>query len=97
MENLNKLFDEITQELTSEGQLFEVREYINKKGFKSKEYASFPDSLKGYFDFGALHGEKDFLVYESERFTFKETITKNRNKKQYFDGINAGRNVCSDK
>ena len=50
MENLNKLFDEITQELTSEGQLFEVREYINKKGFKSKEYASFPDSLKGYFD-----------------------------------------------
>tara|TARA_B100001758_G_scaffold41277_1_gene32454 strand:- start:15 stop:1694 length:1680 start_codon:yes stop_codon:yes gene_type:complete len=76
MENLNKLFDEITQELTSEGQLFEVREYINKKGFKSKEYASFPDSLKGYFDFGALHGEKDFLVYESERFTFKETITK---------------------
>ena len=76
MENLNKLFDEITQELTSEGQIFEVREYINKKGFKSKEYASFPDSLKGYFDFGALHGEKDFLVYESERFTFKETITK---------------------
>ncbi len=76
MENLNKLFDEITQELTSEGQLFEVREYINKKGFKSKEYASFPDSLKGYFDFGALHGEKDFLAYESERFTFKETITK---------------------
>ena len=55
MENLNKLFDEITQELTSEGQIFEIREYINKKGFKSKEYASFPDSLKGYFDFGALH------------------------------------------
>ena len=76
MENLNKLFDEITQELTSEGQIFEVREYINKKGFKSREYASFPDSLKGYFDFGALHGEKDFLVYESERFTFNETITK---------------------
>ena len=49
MENLNKLFDEITQELTSEGQLFEVREYINKKGFKSKEYASFPRQLKRLF------------------------------------------------
>ena len=36
MENLNKLFDEITQELTSEGQIFEVREEL-KDIFKDLE------------------------------------------------------------
>ena len=70
----NKLFDEITSELTSKGQIFETRDVTNDKGVSYKEYVSFPENLKGYFDFGLLHGDKEFLVYESERFTFNETI-----------------------
>ena len=46
MENLNKLFDEITQELTSEGQLFEVREYINKKRKENKSLGRPPTPKK---------------------------------------------------
>ena len=76
MKDPNKLFDEITSELTSKGQIFETRDVTNDKGVSYKEYVSFPDNLKGYFDFGLLHGDKEFLVYESERFTFNETISK---------------------
>ena len=76
MQDPNKLFDEITAELTSKGQIFEIRDVTNDKGVSYKEYVSFPENLKGYFDFGLLHGDKEFLVYESERFTFNETISK---------------------
>ena len=76
MQDPNKLFDEITLELTSKGQIFETRDVTNDKGVSYKEYVSFPENLKGYFDFGLLHGDKEFLVYESERFTFNETISK---------------------
>lgn len=76
MNNPDKLFEEITTELTAKGQLFETREYKDMFGQLSKEYATFPENLKGYFDFGLLHAEKEFIVYESERYTFKETISK---------------------
>ena len=76
MQDPNTLFEEITKELTSPGQLFETREYKNSKEVTHLEYASFPDNLKGYFDIGLLHGEKEFLVYESERFLFKDVIAK---------------------
>ena len=76
MQDPNTLFEEITKELTSSGQLFETREYKNSKEVTHLEYASFPDNLKGYFDIGLLHGDKEFLVYESERFLFKDVIAK---------------------
>ena len=70
------LFEEITNEITAKGQLFETREYVDTKGITHKEYASFPDNLRGYFDFAMLHAEKEFLVYESERFLFKDVVAK---------------------
>tara|TARA_Y100000768_G_C23989291_1_gene691112 strand:- start:3621 stop:5306 length:1686 start_codon:yes stop_codon:yes gene_type:complete len=76
MHDPNILFDEITKEFTSKGQLFEIREYKDSKGITHTEYSSFPDNLRGYFDFGLLHGDKEFLVYESERFLFKDAINK---------------------
>ena len=76
MQDPNTLFEEIAKELTSPGQLFETREYKNSKEVTHLEYASFPDNLKGYFDIGLLHGDKEFLVYESERFLFKDVIAK---------------------
>tara|TARA_Y100000766_G_scaffold29068_1_gene20195 strand:+ start:142 stop:1821 length:1680 start_codon:yes stop_codon:yes gene_type:complete len=70
MNDSNKLFNQISEELTQKGQLFETREYTDSFGLKSKEFASFSDSLRKYFDFAAMHGEKDFLVYENERYSF---------------------------
>ena len=70
MNDSNKLFNQISEELTQKGQLFETREYTDSFGLKNKEFASFSDSLRKYFDFAAMHGEKDFLVYENERYSF---------------------------
>ena len=72
MTNSEKLFEDITKEITAQGQLFETREVVNGNGQSFTEYASFPDSLKAYFDFALLHGDKEFLVYENERFTFND-------------------------
>ena len=69
-------FEDITEQLTSSGQLFETREYTNSKGIALREYASFPDNLRGYFDFGLLHADKEFLIYDSERFLYKDVIAK---------------------
>ena len=76
MKDPNILFKDITEQLTSSGQLFETREYTNSKGIVLKEYASFPDNLRGYFDFGLLHADKEFLIYDSERFLYKDVIAK---------------------
>ncbi len=76
MTDSNQLFNEIVSELTKPGEIFETREIKDEKGNSFSEYVTFPDNLKGYFDFGLLHADKDFLVYESERYSFKETISK---------------------
>ena len=76
MKDPNILFKDITEQLTSSGQLFETREYTNSKGISLREYASFPDNLRGYFDFGLLHADKEFLIYDSERFLYKDVIAK---------------------
>ena len=76
MTDSNQLFNEIVSELIKPGEIFETREIQDEKGNSFREYVTFPDNLKGYFDFGLLHADKDFLVYESERYTFKETISK---------------------
>ena len=76
MKDPNILFKDITEQLTSSGQLFETREYTNSKGISMREYASFPDNLRGYFDFGLLHADKEFLIYDSERFLYKDVIAK---------------------
>ena len=74
MNDSNKLFNEITNELTQKGQIFETKEYKNNFGIITNEYASFPDSLRKYFDFALMHGDKEFLVFEEERFTFAEAF-----------------------
>ena len=76
MTDSNQLFNEIVSELIKPGEIFETREIQDENGNSFSEYVTFPDNLKGYFDFGLLHADKDFLVYESERYTFKETISK---------------------
>ena len=76
MTDSNQLFNEIVSELSKPGEIFETREIQDEHGNSFSEYVTFPDNLKGYFDFGLLHADKDFLVYESERYTFKETISK---------------------
>ena len=46
MSNSNNLFDQIKDEFTREGEMFETRNIRDDKGFPITEYVSFPDNLK---------------------------------------------------
>ena len=43
---------------------------------RDSEYIHFPDSLRGFLDLGLLHEEKDWLIYEGERYTYKQVFEK---------------------
>ena len=73
---MNDIYNEVLKSQTAPGQLFETKDVINDQGVTFKEYAHFPDSLRGFLDFGLAHGDKDWLVYEGERFTYKEVFEK---------------------
>ena len=61
----------VWSELTSKGGPFEL-ETVDVRGIPLKTYASAPTSLRDVWLGSAVHGDKDYLVYESERWTFSE-------------------------
>ena len=61
----------VWKELTSKGGPFEI-ETVDVRGIPLKTYASAPASLLDVWLGSAVHGDKDYLVYESERWTFNE-------------------------
>jgi acyl-CoA synthetase (AMP-forming)/AMP-acid ligase II len=56
--------------------MFETKEVLNDNGVTYTEYANFAENLKQFFDIGLTHEEKDWLVYENERYTYKEVYER---------------------
>ena len=73
---MTDLYQEILSKHIAPGQMFETKEVVNDKGVTFREYVHFPESLRGFLDFGLLHEEKDWLVYEDERYSYKEVFEK---------------------
>ena len=73
---MKDLYQEILSQLTAPGQMFETKEVVNELGVTYSEYINFPDSIRGYLDFALLHADKECLVYEDERYTYKEVFEK---------------------
>ena len=69
-------FNEVVQQVTAKGQMFETKEVLNDNGVTYTEYANFAENLKQFFDIGLTHEEKDWLVYENERYTYKEVYER---------------------
>ena len=55
--------------LAAPGQMFELEE-IELRGVRLKAYKNAPPTLRELFDFGRLHGPRDYLVHEGERASF---------------------------
>ena len=62
---------EATATLTAPGQAFEM-ETLTIRGVPTRTWKSAPATLRSVLELSALHGEKDFLVYEDERVSFAE-------------------------
>jgi long-chain acyl-CoA synthetase len=62
---------EATAVLTAPGQTFEM-ETVPLRGIPTRTWKTAPATLRNVLELSALHGDKDFLVYEDERYTFAE-------------------------
>ena len=73
---MKDLYREILDQHIAPGQMFETKDVINENGVTFKEYINLPDSLRGYLDFALAHAEKECLIYEDERYTYREVFEK---------------------
>jgi long-chain acyl-CoA synthetase len=64
---------EVTATLTAPGGPFEMEEVVIR-GIPTRTWKTAPASLRAVFELSALHGDKDFLVYEDERVTFAQNF-----------------------
>ena len=62
---------DVTATLTAAGGPFEMEDVVIR-GIPTRTWKTSPVSLRAVFELSALHGDKDFLVYEDERVTFAE-------------------------
>jgi long-chain acyl-CoA synthetase len=62
---------EVWGEMTGPGAPFEVTE-VEVRGQRIKTYASGPATLRDVWALSAGHADKDYLVYEDERWTYAE-------------------------
>lgn len=55
---MTDIFNEVVQQVTAKGQMFETKEVLNDNGVTYTEYANFAENLKQFFDIGLAHEEK---------------------------------------
>ncbi len=62
-------FDQAVRSLTAAGQPFAL-ERVSVDGVEYQSYADMPANLGEYFQIMGLHGDKEFAVYQEERYTY---------------------------
>jgi long-chain acyl-CoA synthetase len=65
--------EEVLATLTAPGGMFEMEERTIR-GIPTRVYRSAPADLRAVLELSGLHGDKDFLVYEDERWSFAEHL-----------------------
>lgn len=58
-------------QLTAEGAPFATHD-VDIGGYSYRSYTSMPDNMRGYFRFMVNHADKEFAVYQNERYTYGE-------------------------
>ena len=64
---------EVVATLTTADAPFAMEEVVIR-GIPTRTWKTAPTDLRAVFELSALHGDKDFLVYEDERVTFAENF-----------------------
>ena len=72
MNSYLEAFDRIIDRLSQPGEIFEVDE-VDISGINYRNFALIPSNLGEYFKYLLGHGEKDFLVYGDQRYSFNYT------------------------
>lgn len=64
---------EAVRQLTAQGSDFELCR-LEKDGIEYTAYKHCPDSLRAVYAAAAAHGDKEFVVYQDERWTFNDLL-----------------------
>ncbi|MAT03969.1 MAG: AMP-dependent synthetase [Acidimicrobiaceae bacterium] len=64
-------FDAAWKELTAEGSGFAVSE-IDVRGIPTRVFPSAPPNMRAIWELAQLHGDKTYIVFEDERYTYAE-------------------------
>lgn len=48
------------------------------RGIKYRTFRDLPPNMAAYYEMGAAHGDKEFLIYEGERYTFADVIERGK-------------------
>jgi long-chain acyl-CoA synthetase len=68
-------YAEAVAEATGPGQMFELVP-LTVNGVTYKVFKNAPPTLRDFFAFARMHGDKPFLVYDQERRTYAETMAE---------------------
>jgi long-chain acyl-CoA synthetase len=77
MTTIRQEYDAAIAELCKAGAPFEM-EQQQRKGREYTVYKNAPDTLVALLNEARAHGDKDFLVYEDERYTFTQVCLLQR-------------------
>jgi acyl-CoA synthetase (AMP-forming)/AMP-acid ligase II len=66
-----KELKDVWAEMTAPGQMFEIKP-VEVRGVEVKSWAHAPGSLRDVWALSAGHADKDYLVYQDERWTYAE-------------------------
>jgi long-chain acyl-CoA synthetase len=89
-------FDAAWKELTAEGSGFAVSE-IEVRGIPTRVFAAAPPTMRSVWELAQLHGEKTYVVFEDERFTYAEIGAQVRSLAHYLrdvHGVGSGDRVA---
>ena len=82
-------------EITGPGSPFAVTTEV-VRGVTLKSFAAAPPNMRSMWEMSAAHGDKDYLVYEDERFTYNEVHAMVRKLAQHLvaQGVGSGTRVA---
>ena len=82
-------------EITGPGSPFAVTTEV-VRGVALKSFAAAPPNMRSMWEMSAGHGDKDYLVYEDERFTYNEMHAMVRKLAQHLvaHGVGSGTRVA---
>ena len=83
------------QELEGAGSPFAVTT-ITVRGVEVKTFAAAPPNMRVFWEMTAVHGDKKYLVYEDESYTYAEVHAQVRKLAQFFvdNGVKSGDRVA---
>ena len=68
-------YEEAVARLTAPGQVFELTD-VTVRGVDYRSFVHAPPTLRAVFDAARRHGERTFLVYEGERWSFERVMAE---------------------